>query len=423
MPFPADGENRNVARGLQIAVVLLAISAFLNYVDRGNLSIAAPLLKEELGMSEGQLGMLLAAFFCTYTGAQLISGWLVDRLNVNWVFAGGFLVWSAATAVTGLARTFAALVVIRLVLGLGESVAYPSYSKILALGIPEERRGVANAALTAGLLLGPGAGMLFGGLLMGRFGWRPFFLGLGLASLLWLVPWMIWMPKQRAMEERKESAPRLSEFLLLRSAWGTCIGLFCMNYLSYFLVTWLPYYLVKGRGYSMEEMAKLGGAAYLSGAACAMAAGWASDRWIRAGGTPTLVRKTFTAGGLALAGLAMVLAGLGGGVWLKAGVMLGVIFFGVSGANVWGISQTLAGARAAGRWVGFQNFVGNFSGIAAPALTGYILQRMGHFQWAFGVTCVVALVGTAAWLLLVGRIEPVQWGGARDQAEGGTPRS
>ena len=80
---------------LMAALVLLAISAFINYIDRGNLSIAAPLLKDELGISPSKLGILLSAFFWTYACSQLFSGWLVDRLNVNWVFATGFILWSS----------------------------------------------------------------------------------------------------------------------------------------------------------------------------------------------------------------------------------------------------------------------------------------------------------------------------------------
>ena len=213
---------------LSVIIALLGISVFINYVDRGNLSIAAPMLKEELGISASQLGVLFSAFFWTYACLQPVSGWLVDRVNVNWVIAGGFFLWSAATAATGILHTFAMLFGLRLVLGMGESVASPSYSKIIALHFPEEHRGLANSVVSAGLMLGPGLGMLIGGMLMARFGWRPFFIVLGSASLLWLIPWIKWMPVERnTIHLDTTGAPSLPEFLRLRSAWGTCIGLFC----------------------------------------------------------------------------------------------------------------------------------------------------------------------------------------------------
>jgi MFS family permease len=393
-----------------VVVVLLAISAFINYVDRGNLSIAAPMLKDELGISAAKLGVLLSAFFWTYACSQLFSGWLVDRFNVNWVFAAGFILWSAATAMTGIVQAFSALLVLRLLLGMSESVAYPSYSKIIALNFSEEHRGFANSMISAGLVLGPGFGMFFGGLLMARFGWRPFFIVLGLASMLWIVPWWMWMPKKhQATLTDSIGAPSVFEFLRLRSAWGTCAALFCGNYVSYFLITWLPYYLVRERHFSMDNMAKLGGTAYFLGACFSMFSGWLSDRWIATGATPSLVRKTFTGGGLALSGIFIGLAAVSGTNYCAVALILGVIFYGVSASNIWAITQTLAGPKAAGRWTGFQNFIGNLAGVVAPALTGFVLERTGQFYWAFEITTGVALVGMASWVFLIGPVEPVIW--------------
>ena len=410
MPVSSAPQRKGIPASLTVVLVLLAVSVFINYVDRGSLSIAAPLLKDELGISASQLGVLLSAFFWTYACMQLFSGWLVDRLNVNWVFAGGFLLWSAATAATGLIHTFSVLLFLRMLLGTGESVAYPSYSKIIALNFPEEHRGLANAVISAGLVLGPGFGMLLGGLLMARVGWRPSFLVLGLVSLIWLVPWFTWMPKScAAIPADRAGAPRLAEFLRLRSAWGTCAGLFAGNYLSYFLITWLPFYLVRERHFSVDNMAKIGGIVYLLGGCFALLAGWLSDRWIVSGATPSRVRKTFTGGGLALAGIFVGLAVVGGPLYCVAALILGVIFFGVYCSNVWAITQTLAGPQAAGRWTGFQNFVGNLAGVVAPATTGCVLDRTGHFYWAFAILTVLALTGAASWVFLVGRVEPVVW--------------
>jgi len=410
MPTFAAPQRKGIPGTLTLVLVLLAISVFINYVDRGNLSIAAPMLKDELGISASRLGILLSAFFWTYACLQPFSGWLVDRSNVNWVFAGGFFLWSAATAATGIAHTFWVLLVLRLLLGIGESVAYPSYSKIIVLNFSEERRGLANAVISAGLVLGPGFGMLFGGLLMARFGWRPFFIVLGLVSLLWLVPWLKWMPeKPDAIHTDTTGALGLPEFLRLRSAWGTCVGLFCANYVNYFLITWLPFYLVRVRHFSMDSMAKIGGIAYLLGACFATLAGWLSDRWILSGATPSRVRKTFTGGGLAFAGIFVGLAVVSGPIYCVAALILGVVCFGVSASNVWAITQTLAGPQAAGRWTGFQNFVGNLAGVVAPALTGFVLDRTGHFYWAFAILTAVALTGTMSWVFLVGSVEQVIW--------------
>ena len=409
-PSPPTTPRQPIPPHLLIVVVLLSISLFINYIDRGNLSIAAPMLKDELKISASQLGFLLSAFFWTYACMNLFYGWLVDRLNVNWLFAGAFFLWSAATAATGLVHTFAVLFALRLLLGMGEAVAFPAYNKIIALNFTEEHRGVANSILMSGLLLGPGIGVLAGGYLMGRYGWRPFFVVLGLASLLWIIPWVIWMPRNaRPAAPESRGTANLIDFLLMRSAWGTCLGLFAGNYVNYFLITWLPYFLVRERHFSMQHMAKLGGAAYFLGGIACPVCGWIADRWIARGASPTLVRKAFTGGGMTLCAISLGIAGIAGPRFLSAALILGVVAFSMTASNHWAISQTLAGPTAAGRWVGFQNFFGNFSGIIAPALTGYVLDRTGHFYWAFFIVACVALGGAVSWIFIVGPLQPVVW--------------
>lgn len=396
---------------MSIVLALLVFSVFINYIDRGNLSIAAPMLKDELRLSASQLGILLSAFFWTYGLFQILSGWLVDRLNVNWVMAIGFFLWSAATGATGLLHSFAALLVVRLILGIGESVAYPSYSKILAKYYPESQRGFANAMIASGLASGPAFGMLLGGMLMARFGWRSFFIAVGLISLLWLLPWLRWMPRGPGLAPSRQAGPSPTtlEILKQRSAWGTFAGLFCFAYALYFMLAWLPFYLVRERHFSMDSMAKIGGAIYLTQAVCAVLCGRLSDRWIANGGTPTRVRKTI-----------MIAGALGGGVFLSASVLAGpklsvllLILVGVSlsmcTSGVWPITQTLAGPEASGRWTGLQCAFANSSGAVASVVTGFILDRTGHFFGAFAVAAAVSGAGALCWIFLVGPIEPVHW--------------
>lgn len=409
-PTAANSQQTKVSSRL---LALLVISVFINYIDRGNLSIAAPLLKDELHLSASQLGILLSSFFWTYASFQFVSGWLVDRFAVGWVMAAGFFLWSMATAATGLMHGFLLLLMVRLVLGVGESVAYPSYSKILAKYFPEERRGFANSLIVAGNTCGPGFGMFLGGMLMARYGWRSFFVVLGLISLLWLVPWFRWMPRTQKPETQDPAldvaTPSLSDILKLRSAWGTCAGLFCVNYLSYFLITWLPFYLVRERHFSMDKMARIAGVSYLSAALASALCGWFSDRRIVAGATPTRVRKTVLGAGMACAGAALV-----GCVVARSDIsimwlILAAASFGAASSNMWGITQTLAGPQAVGRWTGFQNFCGNLAGIIAPALTGFVVDRTGEFFWPFLIAAGVAIAGTFVWVFFVGPIVPVVW--------------
>lgn len=206
----------NDSRSLRVfapALVLLAICAVINYVDRGNLSIAAPLLKDQLQISASQLGILLSAFFWTYTAMQFLCGWLVETFDVNWVIAAGFLLWSVATAATGLVRGFAMLLAMRLMLGIGESVMMPACSKIFGFHLPEHHRGFANGLLQAAWCFGPAVGTLGCGLLIAQYGWRPVFIGIGLSSLAWLPAWIRWMPRASAGASSLVRPPGFAEIL------------------------------------------------------------------------------------------------------------------------------------------------------------------------------------------------------------------
>lgn len=402
---------------------LLSLSVLINYVDRSNLSIAAPLIKDELGISPAQLGILLSAFFWVYALMQIPAGWLVDRFDVKWVFATGFFVWSASTVVTGLLHGFTALLAIRVILGLGESVAFPSYSKILCAYFKERHRGFANSMIISGLAFGPALGMWLGGTAVARFGWRPFFVVLGLAGFLWLPLWSAWMPRRAAAPPRTQALPQaptrernvgLLDILRQRSAWGTCIGQSSINYFLYFLVTWLPFYLVRGRNLSANEMANAGGLLFLVSAISSGVTGKISDWWIHSGGSPTRVRKGMMLFGHTGVGVFLMLTMLTPNRLLIA-ILAGTgAFLGISMCNSWAIPQMLAGPRMVGRWVGLQNFVGNLSGAVAPALTGFLLGRTGSYYWPFVITAVVAWIGGLGWWFVVGPLDEVKWETARD---------
>ena len=174
-----------IARSFVPALVLLGLVVVINYVDRGNLSIAALVVKDELRLSGTQLGLLFSAFFYTYTALQFVVGGAVDRFGANRVLGAGLLLWSLATVATGFAGGFVTRLALRLLLGIGESVAFPCTSKVIAQNVPPEGRGLANGVVTAGLKLGPAVGAFGAGPLIAMYGWRPvFFIGIVPAVLL-----------------------------------------------------------------------------------------------------------------------------------------------------------------------------------------------------------------------------------------------
>lgn len=394
---------------IPVWLYLLAVSILINYVDRGNLAVAAPLLKDELRLSNIQIGVLVTAFFWTYTVVLAISGWIVDRFDVNWVLAAGFVVWSAATAATGLAHTFTLLLAARMLLGAGESVAFPSYGKILARNIAQERRGICNAMIMAGMSLGPAIGTYSCGMSMARYGWRPVFIFIGVVSLLWVVPWLRYMPSNHAAEDHRAAAASALEIARQRNFWAASLSHACSNYPLYFLIVWLPLYLVRERHLSMQQMAFVGSLYYLAFALMAPIGGAVADALIRAGRDVSLVRKTSMVVGHSFLVVGILAASSADPHLLRAGLIVMGMGSGMVGPNIYVLAQTFAGSAVAGKWTGLQNSLSNLAGVVVGPLTGWIVDRTGHFSAGFAICAGVAAFGGFSWVVLVGRVQPIAW--------------
>jgi MFS family permease len=391
-------------------VLLITIGVFINYIDRGNLATAVPLMQDELHLSASQLGVLLSAFYYGYVLAMAPAGWLAERYGAHKILAIGVIVWSAATLLTGFATGFAALLGLRLLLGIGESAAFPCASKLLANAVQVARLGVANGVFSFGYLLGPAVGTLIGGLLMAALGWRPVFMIFGCISLAWLWPWrnvVVGPPAEGHAAD--EPQPSLRQILKQRALWGAAVGLFSGNYSFYFILAWLPFYLVKERGLSIEAMAWTASWAYLLNAVSALLMGWLTDRWIRTGHSPTLVYKAFMAvfhiGGIAcMAG--MVLLPTKASI---AALFVYEILAGLYSPGIFAIPQIMAGPNAAGRWVGVQNAVGGMAGFVAPAITGVLVDQTGRFGAAFAIAAAINVFGLVGWVFILPKIVPLKW--------------
>jgi len=401
-------------RSRWILLALLVISVAINYVDRGNLSIAASTaaFRRDVQINDRDLGALFSAFFLTYSICQIFSGWVIDRFSVYTVYTAGFVLWSAATITTGFAGGFIDLLLLRLALGVGEAVGYPAYSKLIAVNFPEQQRGFANALIDAGSRTGPAIGVLGGGLIAASYGWRVLFFAVGGAGLLWLVPWG-WYTWRRqttvAGTVRGANSPGLGSILRQRRAWGTFVGLFCLNYSWYFALNWLPIYLTSGRHFTTREMAVYGSLPFWGIAATSVASGWISDRAIRSGADPTRVRLGFVAGGLLL-NVTMMAAYLVPNPAISIGLLVfACLALGLSSSNCWAVTQSIAGTEAVGRWTGLQNGFGNLAGIIGSYLTGLLIAKSGTFFWAFAVTSLVALTGALCYLFVVKSVEEVAW--------------
>jgi len=396
-------------------IVLLTIAICIDYVDRGNLATAATLIQDELKLTAPQLGVLGSAFFASYVLLHIPAGWLAERYGARVVLAGGVAIWSVATGLTSLANSFAMLLALRLVLGAGQSVFFPSSSKLIAAEVAPGYRARANGWVGFGLALGPGVGTFVGGHLMAVAGWRASFAVFGIVSLLWLLPWRR-LPAppatlQTEVEASSGPSPTFPEILRQRSLWGASLGHFSTNYAFYFMVTWLPFYLIRERGYSITSMATVVGVSYVVQAAASVASGWLTDRWIRSGVSANLIYKWIM--GVNHIGVVAALIGM---VTAAPGMAIACLFAyqiltGVSSPGVYAIGQTLAGPRAAGRWIGVQNMMGNVAGIVSPAIGGILVGATGTFLAAFSAAAAVSALGFIGWVIMIARVAPLPWHG------------
>lgn len=389
-------------------VGLLTAALFINYIDRGAVSNAAHLIQDELGLSVGQLGILFSAFFWLYSVLQIPVGWIAERVGAQRVLAAGLAIWAGATVLTGFAHSFAALLAMRLLLGVGESAGFPCVSKLLAAVVPVRDLGTANGVVAFGYLVGPAVGAYFGALIMIHYGWRASFWTFGALSLLWLLPWSrVRLPRAAAATAPGEG-PTFGEVLKQRSLWGTALGLFSSNYSFYFILTWMPYYVVRERGFSTDEMGRLTGVAYLVNALSAFIAGILIDRFVRAGHASIAYKSVMGVAHLGYV-ISMLVIAFGSQPWAVGGILAFQLCQGAASAGCFTIPQILAGPSASARWVGIQNCCGNFAGVIAPAVTGYLADQTGHFAAAFVVAAVVSVLGLAGWVLMVPKLAPLEW--------------
>lgn len=406
----AAGPARSSQSLANLLIVLLGLAIFLNYVDRGALPVAAPKLTGELGLTAKRYGFAVSAFFWIYAPVQLFAGWLCDRFSVYRLLAFGIVIWAASTLLMGFVAGFMSLFLLRVLLGVGESLAFPGSSKIIASRVPAERRGLANASLAFGIAVGPAVGTLAGGLIVAHWGWRAMFVVFGVVTLLWLLPWVRATRSLPGGNDLARDVPGIPLRMLIGKwpLWSMAIVHLLGNYCFYFLLAWLPLFLTKSRGFTITEMAWLASLGYAVQGACALGYGHFSDWWTRSGRSEALCRRWMMITSQLLAAAAILALPF---AHSATAIAVLLCLAGAASAslsmNLYAVAQMFSGPRAAGTWVGFQNALGNLSGIFGPIITGIIVDRVGY-ERAFELTAAIAAIGALWWALAVPAIRQVE---------------
>ena len=427
-------------RWLVIWLVFIGLS--INYLDRASLSVALPFMGEEFELSATEQGLVFAAFFWAYDVCLLAAGWYVDKVGPRRSLFLAALWWSVFTALTALSRGFWSLVTFRFLLGVGESPAPSSAAKVVGTWFPTRERAFATSIWDSGSRVGAVIALPVVTGIVALLNWQAVFLIIGGVGVIWAyVWWRVYRdPTQATRANAAEieyveaggaravetgSAPsetiKWRQLFRYRTVLAMMFGFFCLNSVIYFFITFFPTYLVTERGFSLLKLGFYGAIPGL----CAIVAGWTggllADRAIRAGYSLTRVRKTQIVGGM-VGGSVIMFAAVVPEAWMAL-ALLAVAYSSltVAGTGIWSLPADVAPSnKHIGSIGGIQNFASNIAGIFTPILIGVLVDRTGSFVAPLAVIGVVALIGAFNYLVLLGRVEPLEHldRGSRTSASG-----
>jgi MFS family permease len=418
---PLESPPPRIRRAQILALTLLILSGVINYMDRGTLSVANSTIRTELGVSLGQMGLLLSAFSWSYALSQLPAGGLVDRVGPRKLLTLGLVVWSLAQAAGGLVTGYVQFIVSRIALGIGEAPQFPSAARVVSNWYPLRARGKPTGLFNAASPLGTALAPPLLTLLMVYLDWRWMFVLMGAVGLVMAAVWFALYrdpdPRQLDDTDRSYLTPEVAEaasapkltFADWRglfghtTTWGMMIGYFGSVYLNWVYLTWLPGYLTMARHMSVVTTGFAASIPFFCGFIGCLVAGWFSDLITR--GSTSLVSARKLPVVLAMLGMAIftVPAALVESNTLAIACISFVVFL-ANAASVcsWTLATAAAPANRVASLGSLQNFGGFLGGALAPILTGYIAESYS-FVPALLTGAAIAFLGSLSYLFLVRR--------------------
>jgi MFS transporter, ACS family, D-galactonate transporter len=408
--------------------LLLGFGVLVNYFDRVNLSVSRDALQNTFGISAVMFGYLSSAYNWPYALLQLPSGLLLDRFGVRRVGIISTAIWSVASFAAALSTGIAGLFGARFLLGIGEAPTFPANAKATGYWFPKDERSLATAMFDAAAKFSSAIGVPLLGLLLFHFGWRWNFAATGIISLFYLALfyWFYRNPSEDKFltpaerdfivrggaqpEDRGRAAKGAPLLYLLRrrKVWGLALGSASYNYTFYFLLTWLPSYLSAALGVDLLHSALYTSVPWVFATVTDLAVGgWLVDALIQRGWSAIRVRQVVLIGGTAF-GLG-ILGAARAHTPAEALLWISMSIGGLSAASpvVWSIPSLIAPRESVGTLGGILNLCNQVAGIAAPIVTGYVVQATHSFSWAFIVATVFLFVGIAGYVFLLGRMDPI----------------
>lgn len=408
-------------------LALLTIGTLINYLDRTVISVAAPLLTEELGLSAVAMGIVFSSFSWTYAAAQIPGGILLDRIGVRVTYFFSVTIWSAFTLLQGFATSLWTLVICRMGLGVAEAPAFPCNSRVLGTWFPQAERATATGVYSIGQYFGLAflSPLLFW--IAGAFGWRALLIIVGAVGIVF---GFVWYALYRDPHESRANQAELDYiaagggvpsssgvrfnwsqlgFLLRkRQILGASIGQFASNSTLVFFLTWFPTYLATERQMAWIKVGFFTVLPFIAACVGVMTGGLCSDLLLRRTGSANIARKLPIIAGLLLAST-IVIANFVTRDTLVI-VVMSVAFFGQGMCNLgWTLLTDVAPKELMGLSAGVFNLCANLAGIVTPLVIGFIVAATGSFFWALAFIGIVALLGVFSYLFIVGDVRRVEF--------------
>ena len=398
----------------QVVVAWTLAIAAIAYLDRICISTAAPAIRAELGLSDGDMGLVFSAFTLAYALFEVPSGWFADRFGARITLTRIVVWWSVLTALTGLAGGLASLLVVRFLFGAGEAGMFPASARAFGRWLPQGERGRAFGLALMTAALGGALTQPLVVALLNRTSWRVAFAVFGSVGFVWAIGWWRWFrdepgdhPAVNPTELRLIVADR-GEILHHESVpWGLMVRnptlrALCLMYAAgiygwYFYITWLPTYLLRARGFDLSQVGWLAALPLLSIAGGVFLGGWGSDRLASRLGSRR-GRRIMGLTGFPLAAAAAVVAVLTPSPLLSAGLFgaaAGLAALGI--APAWAVCVEVGGAHA-GVVSGAMNMFGNLGGALSPLVIGFSLERFGSWQAPLLSVAALYVVAAVLWL-------------------------
>ncbi len=407
---------------------LLGLGVLINYFDRVNLSVSHASLYAAFGLSDIAFGYLSGAYNWTYALCQLPIGVVLDKFGVRRVGRISTLIWSVASFGAAISPGIPSLFAARLTLGVGEAPTFPANAKAIGYWFPPRARSFATSIFDAAAKFSSAIGVPLLGIVLLKIGWRWSFALTGIISFAYfLLFWKVYrdpaedpslsddekqyMATQVAGPEAHGHVVRqpssLAYLLRERKVIGLAVGFGSYNYIFYLLLTWLPSYLSIALHIDLLHSFLYTSLPWLvATAGDLVVGGWLVDSLIRRGFNANTVRRVIlisgTTCGLGMLGAARAHTAPQALLWISLSIG------GLSAAAPvgWSIPSLIASKDNVGRVGGILNFSNQLSGIAAPIITGYLVSALHSFAWAFRASAIYLAVGIAAYIFLLGKIEP-----------------